>query len=1724
MEDFDDENDDIYGEIAFPNNFLFNNNQQYEINNCNIINGFKELINRKISIKSNPLYTKIENETFKINKYFLDKINNFPIIFEKNFSSLEKVYEYLEKISIPNKCECAGIIDNIPGWRCVDCSKYENSIYCSNCYINSKQEHKDHRVEFLYSSGGMCDCGDPDSLYKFCPNHCGPYTNQKQIDEYIEKTFPKNILTNLKLFFDDLFMEFSKYLLLTEKCKYFYTEILEDNITKDKEKDDILLLKNNFAIVFQNLINFLYKITEKNLGMLHLIASYFLKNNLPHENIDEQSLTTHSCIKLGNDDIQILYKNKNENESIFSTFSFSGQNKHKCECPFLRLLFSNWRDNVESYDKNDNQNEKFLLSFSHNLFLRESSAVIIFFLYKEIILNNNKDDILYTRNQFFIEDTIELVAKKTILIEEGYEYLYSFINQALSSSKSKDLFDTYRPNVIEKILDKIKIYMYDSKYFTKPKIRPLMYSKTSMLKRLIDIGCLMHNLMEFKSIYPHPAFQEKKCVVELINAELFFIYNINIIFLYTPWENMDKVKEIFNYFIDRIFYLNKTKKLQKNEFSFHLLIYRQFSSFINFFCINYALNNKCDINTAIDKIKNTLFKSKKEMESIINIILNDYFKMFGFIIGIRNEYFNYYELENYNFIYFNDLRELKQDYTLLKYLFAMSEQKINLQEILEISNIENSYSFFKRVFDNNQINEKESKKNEENKGFSLFGMLKFGMGNPLNPIKRLFGYGEKDKKDEDENKHIMQWKRVLEIVISIIKNDTTPLFNILTYYDESISLKTKTNLFNSIKGNKTMMEDCRNMIKERLVQVIIANGNLIDLKGIQKGIDKFFSTLFKENELNEILDELTLNKMNGEKKEFYLKDSCLKYLDMNYYYSPISRSKAEIYISDFKKDVFKLYNSYYYKPSELTFDFYHKAYENILLNIDNINFFIKIIKILLNPEIDDNSNNFNIKSIRKILLPVILNLISMFGNINSKSFIQFKIQNENLINEIITILKNAISINKDKTLLDNELIDNIINVIKQLNIYKIINDNINNDLSKLNDKDYNFNFEFKEKKNEDNNINKINTIETINLDTEEEKKKNKIKDIKSHLKSKMKKKSGKFLNKAIKNKNMEYILNAKTSKEDNTNEGEEDEMMCFYCRNSINLKNFDKPYGKLGLIFNDYFFVNSFNSTIFNELNNIIENNEEKNENIISSIINNRRIIKEKTPRITSCGHYFHQSCFNKGELGLEGFKCPLCEKLQNILIPPLIKFYGQDSNLKSIKFDDILKENIINKSEINKGEEIFKNIIIIFLKKIIIIDNNIKYTSFIKVIIIKYQSFINFLINLFYSNGTTFHKQQQIETIQNFILSIRYLVNTNNIHINEITTFINNKIQYLIKGISIDENIIENYENLSYNDIFDKLLFSFLILLDFEELKNVFIYIINWILPYMSFWVYIRNLIKENKFYNINNKNLEEKISIENLKKFLEDNNKQMIDYLYRYLQKFVIIKVLSDYNNKNNNLNYNIKEFSLEQLFSLLNMDNLYQSFSINDNGEIIFTDLLEKLPKILSEENYNKNIIISDYNEIFNSMINNFKKQKSRNALIKAELIAQFIPYEFQLIHLDINIFDWIEKCLFKKCCFCNNYSKYYYICLICGQKICETKICDLVLKHVDKCGGGSGIFVHISNLRLFLIKSSSKKKKNLYPLYVNESGVGPSGYEIENEYKLSLEKYNLALKDYVSNDFH
>ena len=1695
--------------------------------------------NDELLTKDNRLYLTIYNETKNISSFLIDSIEKFHLLFNKNLKDFDDCLNYLEKIAIPNKCVCAGVIDSIPGWRCVDCSKYENAIYCNDCYIKSKDLHKNHKVVFLYSSSGMCDCGDPDSLYTFCPEHSGPYVDQEQIDNYISKTFEKGILEKLKEFFDDFFLRFSKFLILTEKCDYFCPELFDekfkDNLNLSNEREDISLLKDNFCIVFQNLLHFIRLISEKNLGMLHLIANYFLKNHLGNQPLDDNYLTTHRCVNISENDIKHFSENKE---------------KHACKCPFFRLFLSNYRDDIKS---RENENQELLLSFSNNLRLRMSFCIIFFSIYKQIFQNKN-EDIISNRNQFFLEDVTYLIAKKTHLLEESYEIFYQNFLKYINSPEIKNEFDSLNENFVEKIYNNVFHIYVDTRYYSKPKIRKLMTKKTSILKRVIDALCLMHNQNEFRSIVPHPQFQEKKCSLKFCELEFRLLNTIEGIKMYIEWEKTEYIKDIFKYIINKIINQEKegVKQLRDDEYSYHLGLYRCFGLLLNGFCFNYAFNNNCTLVQGIQYFKKSFFESQNQVDILVDILLKDYFKLFGFIAGAKNNYFNYYDsVVIYSNLYFLIKESFLMDFTLLKYLFFLSEKKIDLLSYYKISNIENVYSSFENSFINKKTNKKEiekanidnTNKNEDNNSNNnnndnilnfnnnpaLLELLRNNQQRQLSPqLIRQFIMNNmnntttslKDEKMLEESNCIMQWRLLLDILICLIKDDSCLYWNLIREYIETVSSKTKRDLFNIVKNNNYAMEDLKNILKEKILHEIIAKGNIIDLKTISNDLDKYLKVLFEENnEFNQVLDELTYNKMNGETKMFYLKDSYLKNIDINYIFSFKDKSSAQRYILDFKKDIIKPYNSYYYTPSKLTFEFNEMVYEKILLNKDNLELMIKILsKLFSNEKITEVTD---IKSVRNSLLPVILNYLSMFGVINTKSFIKFKIENKELIKIICQILNDSIKKNKNNDILEKDLEENVKEIIHQLKRYEIIYESINEDFSKLNQYDYNTSILEKLRKKEEENK-EPNSIKLIPEEVNKaDDKKKKSKNIKDKFKKLIKNKNNTFMEKVTTDDEMFQAFNEQTSKNIDNIKDSNNEIMCFFCRNPINLDSFETPYGKIGLNREDYFYTNSIRATLRNELKKLI--NDNKND-IYDKIAKN--IYSDIFNRIISCGHYFHTSCFLEGigKNDNDEFTCPLCLKKQNILIPPLNRFRQKYNFLNSENINELFNENTSSTEFKSDDSNLFKEIIDEFLDSIKLkMDKD--YTSFLDYKFPNYKAYFNYLENVFYIDGTTFHKHEQIDTLQNIILSLRFSVKTNKIFVDQIIKYIKEELNNLTKGVKEKEYIYGHTDNyMHYVNSFEKILLSLTILFNYDEMKETFKYLIYIILPYFAFGFYFRDLMLKKEFNKIDNIQFKKNMDMKNLQQYLKENNNQMLDYLNMFLKKFVVIKLVTDFNNKNDNIINSFNKLTLKELLSDLDENNFYKLFQKNENDQINFIDIFDILPRIFNDNEIFYNLLKDNlnYKNVFESIFKSVINKNDEEILVENEMIIQFSPIKFDFIHLENNVFDWIEKNLGKKCDICHKITKYSYICLICGDKVCHNEITKFhIFDHSKMCGEKDCIFVDMNNMKIIICKSNSHFRK-LYPLYVNEAGIGPKGYEIGKEFNLSHEKLNLTIKNFVCND--
>ena len=244
-------------------------------------------------------------------------------------------------------------------------------------------------------------------------------------------------------------------------------------------------------------------------------------------------------------------------------------------------------------------------------------------------------------------------------------------------------------------------------------------------------------------------------------------------------------------------------------------------------------------------------------------------------------------------------------------------------------------------------------------------------------------------------------------------------------------------------------------------------------------------------------------------------------------------------------------------------------------------------------------------------------------------------------------------------------------------------------------------------------------------------------------------------------------------------------------------------------------------------------------------------------------------------------------------------------------------------------------------------------------------------------------------------------------------------------------------------------------------------------------------------------------------------------IDYLKIYLQKMLLIKIISKYDNNKENIFYNINSLSIENLFDELNMKDLYKILPKNNNKEINIIDIFEILPKfIISDNSFNdKDYIIFDANNIVELLINNVVKEKEEKYLINPEFLYQFILYKFDFMEFEDNIFDFIEKSLLEKCDICNQLKRDTFLCLICGNKVCVEEI----MHHTVKCTLSDNVFLDVQSMILFAYYNFGAFKI-FDPIYTKEFNESPNSNYITNEYNLNEEKLQLALKNYISRNFH
>ena len=495
------------------------------------------------------------------------------------------------------------------------------------------------------------------------------------------------------------------------------------------------------------------------------------------------------------------------------------------------------------------------------------------------------------------------------------------------------------------------------------------------------------------------------------------------------------------------------------------------------------------------------------------------------------------------------------------------------------------------------------------------------------------------------------------------------------------------------------------------------------------------------------------------------------------------------------------------------------------------------------------------------------------------------------------------------------------------------------------------------------------------------------------------------------------------------------EEICVYCRQPLN-NDLSDYYGKICFLFADYF-------------TDILRKKEEK--------------LRKKCRRFVTCNHKIHFNCYyNKFIINnitndtmlKNGFACPLCKKLSNIIICDFTDFINNNNNfLKGINFDnDNIDGFYENEDNIKKYQDFIlynKNFFEEYCSKLLkkevllkdITDNTITEEIYKNIV----KDFDAFTI---YYNITNY-KKEQINIWKNVLFTIRLLCKYKLINA---TTYFSEKFQLIYKNII---NLNYNYFNdIDMSSFINEFIICLFILYDFnqenkDKIKNIFE---NYILLYMFTYAFLNS--KENDLDEYLNK----KENIDSFKKIFE-----------LYELKYRICLLLY---NKEENLNFEEVIISLKT----------------------------------------NKNL---------KDLINN-----SNNILLKEQNLE--IP-KFQLINLPDNFMEFYSKYTDINCSYCNSKHYNFYICLFCGNKICNYINCIgkkkkngekeySLITHSKDCTGDNSIFISNTNSEIVFLLKRKFVMSGIF-VYLNSFGEYVKNDYLNDNYVLNKIELDKSIQKFI-----
>ena len=340
---------------------------------------------------------------FEISQLISKTQENFNKI--NGAESLNQSMRYLKLTDTNDENKlCLKLITNQGVWKCKDCQKNKESIYCNECWGKVKEEHIKLNHNYEYISNyicGTCDCGNLNNMGEdfICPKHKKNSEGNRIENESEKKEF--------QIIHEELFSQMANY--------------IADTMDKNETNDEFFVKNINSFIDFISLLSLNSK------TLLNWIAELLLKNyQVSNKN------PKHKCINIS----YIYSPSRRDLLSSWNHFRRSSQkdiypNINNCSCPLLRYLMSVWQ----------NGKYKCLLRFSQNYDLKINIGILYLFLYDELIFKE-KNDFSYLRKEFLFSEIRIIITKHKNLLDKllkSPEIIIKYFITPLFDLKTKNI-------------------------------------------------------------------------------------------------------------------------------------------------------------------------------------------------------------------------------------------------------------------------------------------------------------------------------------------------------------------------------------------------------------------------------------------------------------------------------------------------------------------------------------------------------------------------------------------------------------------------------------------------------------------------------------------------------------------------------------------------------------------------------------------------------------------------------------------------------------------------------------------------------------------------------------------------------------------------------------------------------------------------------------------------------------------------------------------------------------------------------------------------------------------------------------------------------------------------------------------------------------------------------------------------------------------------------------